>query len=48
VTPGELGQTEISTKLAVKILPNASKAAATHIYVYSIFLTCKIISIAFP
>jgi hypothetical protein len=36
-----LGKTEISTKLADKILPNAPKAVATHIYVYSIFPTCK-------
>jgi hypothetical protein len=42
-----LGKTEISTKLADKILSNASKAAAAHIYVYSIFLTCKILSLDF-
>jgi hypothetical protein len=44
----ELGQDIFSTKLANKLLPNASKAAAIHIYVYSIFPTCEILSLAFP
>jgi hypothetical protein len=48
VTLGELGQDIFSTKLADKILPNSSKAAAIHTYVYSIFPTCEILSLAFP
>jgi hypothetical protein len=43
VTAGELGQCLNLTKLADKILPNASQAAAIHIYVYSIFPNCKIL-----
>jgi hypothetical protein len=30
------------------MLPNASKAVAIHIYVYTIFSTCKILSLVSP